>query len=141
MSILAAVNELNKEIERITKIRDSLLVGTTALSVPVAPVAASPAKKAAKKTSAKKVAKKAAKKAATVSAVAPAKKRVMSAATKKKISEAHKRRAAEAQEGRIRAIDDVLRCCARSAHRRTRASRSECGAGSALLSCPVPKKQ
>ena len=91
MSIQAAANELTKEIERLTKIRDSLLVGG---STPVAPVPAP----AAKKATAKKVAKKAAKKTATVTAVAPAKKRVMSEATKKKISDGHKRRAAAAKK-------------------------------------------
>jgi hypothetical protein len=94
MSIQAAANELTKEIERLTKIRDSLLVGVATPNVAVAPVAAPSATKAAKKTTAKK----AAKKAATASVVAPAKKRVMSEATKKKISEGHKRRAAAAKK-------------------------------------------
>jgi hypothetical protein len=98
MSIQAAANELTKEIERLTKIRDSLLVGVATPSVPVAPVASPSAKKATKKTAAKKVAKRAAKKVATASAVAPAKKRVMSEATKKKISDGHKRRAAAAKK-------------------------------------------
>jgi hypothetical protein len=98
MSIQAAANELTKEIERLTKIRDSLLVGVATPSVPDAPVAAPPAKKAAKKTTAKKAAKKAAKKPATATAVGPAKKRVMSEATKKKISDGHKRRAAAAKK-------------------------------------------
>ena len=98
MSIQAAANELTKEIERLTKIRDSLLVGGSTPGVPVAPAPASPAKKAAKKATAKKGAKKAAKKTATVTAVAPAKKRVMSEATKKKISDGHKRRAAAAKK-------------------------------------------
>jgi hypothetical protein len=96
MSIQAAANELTKEIERLTKIRDSLLVGVATLTVPVAPVAAPSAKKATKKTAAKKAAKRAAKKVATT--VAPAKKRVMSEATKKKISDGHKRRAAAAKK-------------------------------------------
>jgi hypothetical protein len=94
MSIQAAANELTKEIERLTKIRDSLLVGGSTPGVPVAPVPAP----AAKKATAKKVAKKAAKKTATVTAVAPTKKRVMSEATKKKISDGHKRRAAAAKK-------------------------------------------
>ena len=66
MSIHAAVTELNKEIERLAKIRDSLLSG---VSIPGAPVAPPAAKKAT-----------------------PTKKRVLSAAARKKISEATKRR-------------------------------------------------
>ena len=98
MSIQAAANELTKEIERLTKIRDSLLAGVTNPNIAVATVAAPTAKKAAKKSTSKKAAKKAAKKASTASAPAPAKKRVMSEATKKKISDAHKRRAAAAKK-------------------------------------------
>jgi hypothetical protein len=98
MSIQAAANELTKEIERLTKIRDSLLVGVTTPTISVATVATPLAKRAAKKATAKTAAKKSATKAATKSAAAPAKKRVMSEATKKKISEGHKRRALAAKK-------------------------------------------
>jgi len=76
MSITGAVAELNKEIERLTKIRDSLLQGISA------PDATSTAKKSEPQ-----------KKPAGLRAVVPAKtsvpakKRVLSAAQKKKISE------------------------------------------------------
>jgi hypothetical protein len=85
MSITAAVAELNKEIERLTKIRDSLLQGvSTPGAASTAPV---PAKKPGpKKKSAGLRAVVAAKKSV------PAKKRVMSAAAKKKISETLKAR-------------------------------------------------
>jgi hypothetical protein len=76
MSITGAVAELNKEIERLTKIRDSLLQGISA------PDATSTAKKPEPQ-----------KKSAGLRAVVPAKtsvpakKRVMSAVQKKQISE------------------------------------------------------
>jgi hypothetical protein len=79
MSITGAVAELNKEIERLTNIRDSLLQGVSA------PGTASTATAPAKKTVPKK--KSALKKVVAEKSV-PAKKRVMSAAAKKKISEA-----------------------------------------------------
>ena len=77
MSITGAVAELNKEIERLTKIRDSLLQGA---SVP-GTIATVPAKRPEpQKKSAGLTTAVAAKKSV------PAKKRVMSAAAKKKIS-------------------------------------------------------
>ena len=91
MSITGAVAELNKEIERLTKIRDSLLHGVSA------PVAASTATVPAKKPGPQK-------KSAGLRAVVaakkstPAKKRVMSAAAKKKISETLKARWAAAKK-------------------------------------------
>ena len=104
MSITGAVTELNKEIERLTKIRDSLLQGSPAgisqpaVSQPVAPQkrkyvrsAKPPAKSPAKKSTG-------AKKSAAVKAAAPAKKRVISAATRKKMSDAAKVRAAAKAE-------------------------------------------
>jgi hypothetical protein len=72
MSITGAVAELNQEIERLTKIRDSLLQGTPgqdAARTHAGAVPAAPAKKAAPRT-----------------------KRVLSAAGRKKISEASKAR-------------------------------------------------
>src|SRR5258708_6103479 len=104
MSITGAVPELNKEIERLTKIRDSLLQGSPAgisqpaVSQPVAPKkrkyvrsATPPAKTPAKKSTA-------AKKSAAVKAAAPTKKRVISPATRKKMSDAAKARAATKAE-------------------------------------------
>ena len=104
MSITGAVTELNKEIERLTKIRDSLLQGSPAgisqpaVGQPVAPQkrkygrsAKPPAKSPAKKSTS-------AKKSAEVKAAAPAKKRVISAATRKKMSDAAKARAATKAE-------------------------------------------
>src|SRR5258707_15012935 len=104
MSITGAVTELNKEIERLTKIRDSLLQGSPAgmnqpaVSQPVAPQkrkyvrsARPPAKSPAKKSTA-------AKKSAAAKPAAPAKKRMISAATRKKMSDAAKARAATKAE-------------------------------------------
>jgi hypothetical protein len=91
MSITGAVAELNKEIERLTKIRDSLLQGVSA------PGAASTATVPAKQPGPKK-------KSAGLRAIVaaknsvPAKKRVMSAAAKKKISDALKTRWAAAKK-------------------------------------------
>jgi hypothetical protein len=76
MSITGAVAELNKEIERLTKIRDSLLQGISA------PDATSTAKKPEPQK--KFVGLRAVVPAKTS---VPAKKRVLSAAQKKKISE------------------------------------------------------
>jgi hypothetical protein len=90
MSITGAVAELNKEIERLTKIRDSLLQGVSA------PGASSTAIVSAKKPEPQK--------SAGLRAVVagkkfvPAKKRVMSAAAKKKISETLKARWAAAKK-------------------------------------------
>ena|SRR5260370_29678978 len=110
MSITGAVTELNKEIERLTKIRDSLLQGTSAgigqpaASSPVAPqkrkYVRSPktAVKAPAKSSAPAKKSVAAKKSVSVKPVAPAKKRVISAATRKKMSDAAKARAASKAE-------------------------------------------
>jgi hypothetical protein len=107
MSINGAVTELNKEIERLTKIRDSLLQGAPAaisqpaVSQPVAPqkrryvrVAKTAAKASApaKKSIAAK--KSVPAKAAPAKAPAPAKKREISAATRKKMSDAAKARVA-----------------------------------------------
>lgn len=106
MSIPGAVAELNKEIERLTKIRDSLLLGSPAgISQPAVSQPATPTKrkytrsaKTAVKTPAKSSApaKKttAAKKSASVKAAAPPKKRVVSPATRKRMSDAAKARAA-----------------------------------------------
>jgi hypothetical protein len=89
MSITGAVAELNKEIERLTKIRDSLLQGVSApgTTATVPAKRPEPQKKSAGLTTAV-----AAKKSV------PAKKRVMSAAAKKKISEALKARWAVAKK-------------------------------------------
>jgi hypothetical protein len=71
MSIRGAVTELNKEIERLTKMRDALLEGS-AETIPVH--AATTARSATPKKS------------------APAKKRTMSPALRKRLSEAAKAR-------------------------------------------------
>ena len=89
MSITGAVAELNKEIERLIKIRDSLLQGVSAPGA--TSTAAAPAKKAGRK-------KKSALKKVVAEKSVPAKKRVMSAAAKKKISEALKARWAAAKK-------------------------------------------
>ena len=89
MSITGAVAELNKEIERLTMVRDSLLQGVSA------PGAATTAPAPAKKTIPKK---KSALKKVIAEKSAPAKKRIMSAAAKKKISEALKARWAAAKK-------------------------------------------
>ncbi len=87
MSIPGAVLELNKEIERLTKIRDSLLQGSAGVSQPAVSQPVAPQKRRyvrSAKTAAKSavLAKKsiAAKKTATVKVAAPAKKRVVSPA-------------------------------------------------------------
>lgn len=94
MSISGAVVELNKEIERLTQIRDSLLQGASesttqgrATATSIAPARKSgPAKKPGPKKSAS------AKKSVPVKTSAPAGKRVVSAATRKKMSDAAKAR-------------------------------------------------
>lgn len=90
MSITGAVAELNKEIERLTQIRDSLLQGAseTATRSRVGTTSVALAKKAGRKKSAK------AKKSILVKTSAPAAKRVVSTATRKKMSDAAKARAA-----------------------------------------------
>lgn len=114
MSIPGAVAELNKEIDRLTKIRDSLSQGGAGasqlvLTQPAVTQAVAPKKrkyvrsaKTAAKTPAKSSvpAKKttAAKKSALVKATAPVKKREISAATRKKMSDATKARAATKAE-------------------------------------------
>ena len=87
MSITGAVAELNKEIERLTKIRDSLLQGISA------PDATSTAKKPEPQK--KFVGLRAVVPAKTS---VPAKKRVMSAAQKKQISETLRARWAAAKK-------------------------------------------
>ena len=71
MSIRGAVTELNKEIERLTKMRDALLEGSPET---IAVHTATAARSAARKKS------------------APAKKRTMSIALRKRLSEAAKAR-------------------------------------------------
>ena len=100
MSITGAVSELNKEIERLTKIRDSLLQGAATqptVSQPVAPQKRRYVRSA--KTAAKSAvpAKKsiAAKKSTAVKAAGASTKRVISAATRKKMSDAAKTEAAK----------------------------------------------
>jgi hypothetical protein len=91
MSITGAVAELNKEIERLTKIRDSLLQGVS----PPGTTATVPAKRPeSQKKSAGLTTSVSAKKSV------PAKKRVMSAAAKKKISETLKARWAATKKSR-----------------------------------------
>lgn len=105
MSIPGAVVELNKEIERLTKIRDSLLQGSVGVSQPAVSQLVAPQKRryvrSAKTTAKSSVpAKKstAAKRSAAVKASAPVKKRVVSPATRKKMSDAAKARAAAKAE-------------------------------------------
>ena len=105
MSISGAVSELNKEIERLTKIRDSLLQGAGAATQPAASQPVAPQKRKyvrAAKTAAKNAvpAKKstAAKKSSAVKAAGASTKRVISAATRKKMSDAAKARAAAKTE-------------------------------------------
>jgi hypothetical protein len=80
MSIAGAVNELNKEIERLTKLRDALLEGSSAAAV----TRAAPGRKPgpAKKSAAVKKS----------SQPVPPKKRRLSAAGRKRISDAAKAR-------------------------------------------------
>lgn len=105
MSIPGAVVELNQEIERLTKIRDSLLQGPAGQSQSVVsqPVASQKRKyvRSAKtpvrdSVPAEKSAP--AKKSAPVKATPPAPKREISAATRKKMSDAAKARAATKSE-------------------------------------------
>ncbi|MGB0125961.1 MAG: hypothetical protein WBP63_21130 [Silvibacterium sp.] len=79
MSIPRAVAELNEEIERLTKIRDSLLQGASETEPPRRVTVAT--KKAT-----------AAKKSVAVKKSTPPKKRTMSAAGRKRISDAAKAR-------------------------------------------------
>ena len=102
MSIPGAVLELNKEIERLTKIRDSLLQGSAGVSQPAVSQPVAPQKRRyvrSAKTAAKSAvpAKKstAAKKSGAVTAAAASKKRVVSPATRKKMSDAAKAEAAK----------------------------------------------
>jgi hypothetical protein len=86
MSITGAVNELNKEIERLTRLRDALLEGSPSGSLAHAAHANSGRKPGpAKKTSA-------AKKSAGAKASSTPKKRTLSAAGRKRISDAAKAR-------------------------------------------------
>jgi hypothetical protein len=102
MSISGAVAELNKEIERLTQIRDSLLQGASE-SATRGSVAAAPATAAKKSASGRKPGPKrpgpkkpvAEKKSVPAKTTAPAVKRVISAATRKKMSDAAKARAAK----------------------------------------------
>jgi hypothetical protein len=103
MSISGAVAELdkeitglNKEIKRLTQIRDSLLQGASkgatlgsATAIPVTPAKKSGSRK---KPGPKKSVT--VKKSVPAKAAAPAAKRVISAATRKKMSDAAKARAA-----------------------------------------------
>lgn len=86
MSITGAVNELNKEIERLTKLRDALVGGSRDISFANTPDVAprkkpGPAKKAA-----------GVKKSASVKTSPLPKKRTLSAAGRKAISDAAKAR-------------------------------------------------
>jgi hypothetical protein len=105
MSISGAVAELNKEIERLTKIRDSLLQGAAGVSQPAVgqPVAPQTRKyvRSAKTPAKSSVPSKkptAAKKSVPVKPAPPVKKRVISAATRKRMSDAAKARAAKKVE-------------------------------------------
>jgi DNA-binding protein HU-beta len=105
MSITGAVSELNKEIERLTKIRDSLLHGAGAATQPAVSQPIAPQKRKyvrTAKTTAKSAvpAKKSttAKKSSAVKTAGASKKRVVSAATKKKMSDAAKARFAAKTE-------------------------------------------
>jgi hypothetical protein len=86
MSITGAVNELNKEIERLTKFRDALLEGSPGTSI----THAATTKPGRKPGPAKKAA--GVKKSAPVKKSAVPKKRTMSAAGRKAISDATKAR-------------------------------------------------
>jgi|SRR5580692_3876734 hypothetical protein len=91
MSINGAVTELNKEIERLTKIRDSLLQGASAGTTSGG---TAPAATVAKKPGPKPGVKKSISVKKSVKAPAEVGKRVFSAATRKKMSDAAKARAA-----------------------------------------------
>jgi hypothetical protein len=93
MSISGAVLELNKEIERLTKLRDALLEGSPATGIATSTRKPRAAKKAA--TAVKTVA---AKKSVPAKKSAPAKKRTLSAAGRKAISDAAKARWAAAKK-------------------------------------------
>lgn len=86
MSISGAVSELNKEIERLTKLRDALLEGSPGTE----PVRSATAASTRKPRAAKKAAT-VAKPVATKKS-SPAKKRTLSAAGRKRISDANKAR-------------------------------------------------
>lgn len=86
MSITGAVNELNKEIDRLTRLRDALLEGSPNGSI----VHAAPAASGRKPGPAKKAS--AAKKSAAVKTSSLPKKRTLSAAARKRISDAAKAR-------------------------------------------------
>jgi hypothetical protein len=86
MSITGAVNELNKEIERLTKFRDALLEGSPRISI----TQAASAKSGQKPWPVKKAV--AVKKSAAVKTSPQPKKRTLSAAGRKRISDAAKAR-------------------------------------------------
>ena len=86
MSITGAVSELNKEIERLTKLRNQLLEGSP--NIGVSPAAT--AKRGRKPGPAKKAA--AVKKSAAVKTTSLPKKRTLSPAGRKAISDAAKAR-------------------------------------------------
>jgi hypothetical protein len=105
MSIPGAVLELNKEIERLTKIRDSLLQGSGGASQPAVSPTVFPQKRRyvrSAKTATKSAvpAKKSttAKKSGAVTAAGASKKKIVSPATRKKMSDAAKARAAAKAE-------------------------------------------
>ena len=104
MSIPGAVFELNQEIERLTKIRDSLLQGParqsqSVVSQPVASQKRKYVRSAETPARGSVPAKKfATKKSAPLKAAPPAKKREISAATRKKMSDAAKARSATKAE-------------------------------------------
>jgi len=93
MSISGAVAELNKEIERLTKIRDSLLQGSPSPSVAQTESTLARKGAASKKASS-------AKKAASAKKVTPAKKRTLSPEARKRISDATKARWAAARKAK-----------------------------------------
>lgn len=115
MSIDGAISELNKElarlskeVERVTKIRDSLVKESPSVAIPTRTKHAAPQKR---KYTARKSAKTAAPakkatatkksvpaKTAPVKAVPPAMQRTVSAETRKKMSDAAKTRAAKKAE-------------------------------------------
>jgi transposase len=86
MSITGAVTELNKEIDRLTKLRDALLEGSSETN----PVHAAAAASTRKPRVAKRAATAA--KSVAVKKSSPSKKRTLSAAGRKRISDAAKAR-------------------------------------------------